>query len=74
MRLEGWPLAQFSPAAILRDATLRTAPQDEVHRYNRNDSHIEDLNQAPLASPPASSEHICIAWARLGRPNFAWAA
>src|SRR5260370_41851680 len=29
-RLEGWPLATISPVAILRDADLRSAPQDEV--------------------------------------------
>ena len=29
MRLEGWPQVRALPVAILRDAVLRTSPQDE---------------------------------------------
>ena len=32
-RLEGWQIAPPLPLAILRDAVLRTAPQDEVRQF-----------------------------------------
>jgi hypothetical protein len=35
-RLEGSTPARLSPAAVLRDAVLRTAPQDEVDLIRRS--------------------------------------
>jgi len=31
-----------SPVAVLRDADLRSAPQDEVDGWNRHDSNFEN--------------------------------
>jgi hypothetical protein len=61
--LEGWQLARSSPVAILRDASLRDAPQDEVERWYRCYSNFEITKRAHV---PAKWDPV-----RQGEPLFA---
>src|SRR5258708_6903026 len=51
-RLEGWQLARPSPLAILRDTSLRDAPQDEVGRGCQCDTNFGNAVLDPEADRP----------------------